>query len=254
MSIMTSIKNLTPKTPKQWALFVAGSAGVLLAGQYFYVDNKDDALIMKLWHKLHGGGGAGKALPAAGKHARAHAQRGLPAAHQQAAATVPAPMSMPPAYPYPAGYGVISDYAPGAAIVEEVDYGYGGGVGWDWRHHYGHDLGHVPHEMHQGMHPAGIAAHAAHAAQRPPMPQHIPTSPGAPPHPATHHTGYAEVPPPGSRGIVSTTPPAPTDPQVSGAFAGAGGDQPCGPGLWFNQATGACVPYPTTGPVSAGWE
>ena len=55
----------------------------------------------------------------------------------------------------------------------------------------------------------------------------------------------SNVPPPGSRGIVSVTPPAPTDP---GQPQDGSQQASCGPGLYFDMATGTCLPYPTTPP------
>ncbi len=51
----------------------------------------------------------------------------------------------------------------------------------------------------------------------------------------------SKVPPPGSYGIVSVTPPAPTDPGQPQPAS------PCGPGLTFDPNTGSCIPMQMSG-------
>lgn len=237
MSIMERLKKLAPKTPKQWAIAAAGGTGLVLLGNYVYVKDKDSSYVMRLWHKLHGGG----ALP------HPHAPRLPPhrpsPAHQAPPARPPVqqPMAMPsmqqPMQPMMQPIMVQQEY-----LVEPF-YAPGYDPGSGYSHHYGfhspygrygHEFSHMPY----GRHHVGVD----------PNEQNIP--------PVTPPPTRTKVPPPGARGIVRRTTPAPTDPQTAttGDFGVGAQESPCGPGLWFNPATGACVPYPSTGPVAGEWE
>jgi hypothetical protein len=134
---------------------------------------------------------------------------------------MPPPQTTPMPTELPLSAVFVEPYV-GPGFVPAVEYGRAG-------YHY-------PAYGHLGMHPHHVGAAVAppHAdAPHPPEPTRT------------------NVPPPGALGIVAQTPPAPTD---------GDGPSPCGPGLYFDQATQTCLPLgvgpnvPSAYGTNYGWE
>ena len=221
MSIVERLKHMKPK---HWAGALAALGAGGLAVNYLVV-GKDRSLVVRAWRRIHGshpGPMAKPRLPAHHPAAHPPLPPGRPSSAVYAEPTAPPmPGGVVPPIPFaPPPMG----FPPGGLVEEFVEapmwtgpqYGYG-------MHPF----------MHHGMHPGFHHHDHFHVGG--------PGGDGGPvgPVPVAPAPTRSVIPPPGAFGVVSQTPPAPTDPEAQNGSVYA---SPCGAGLTFDPATGSCVP------------